>query len=1083
MSASPVRTRSIIRWFGAAAVAGAVALVVGFYWWTVLTTAEDVRIGGPKRDYYNLLVDGFQQGHLWMDAKPDTELLKLPPDQRPGRAPYLLDASLYRDRYYLYFGVVPGVLMFWPFAALTGNDLPVAVAAFALALAALTVSLLWWREMRRRFFPTLGRGWDVLAVVALGFCTVMPSTLRRPLFYEVAVTAGWVFGALMLWALARAARSPRPARWLVAAGIACGLAIGSRANLAPVALLTLTLGAWLTARAQGGGMRRAVACVALAAAGAAPLGAGLAAYNYARFGSVLEFGHSYQLGLNPQRMFRGANLAHNIPLYYFAPPQLSVYFPFVAPAEEPPKPVDYIGREHVHGEFAWVLVAALAAASALAARRWHALGEFTLAVLPVAVWFGGNLLVTSLTGVRANRYMLDFHPAFVWLTLGACGLAFAERRVALRLLAAGTGLFVGLAALFNVCASMQVHGFFATTDQTGYRAIAAHADALVARLAPGLFKGVGDQTADVQWPGDGAGGRHPLLSAGATGFDDGVWVDFDGRNRARFVYQHWEYGTATGEWFDYRPGVRSRVRVSGAFLLPPAQHAWYGARDADTRAVLKRRLRIAVDGQLRFDRDVPSHDAPPATVRWGRWRIGRSPDAVFPGRVVASAPVAMDDRWVAARLARHGTIRLSLTLPRDRFGAAEPLVVTGAYPLCDLLYVVFTRPGFVRLVHDRFSAGDEQSEEFAVDYEQPQLVEVELPFARDPVGWVEGDRVELADNAPARVRWNGREVLVLRKGAHPSRPSEIVLGANLVQASGARRSFAGEMIEGTRLRALHTATAGALDAPAFTAATFRGTRGTIVAWRRPHGSRAAIIWRRDTPAGPLRLGWADEDRVTWGERPFDAAGAALHVELPQARLATDEKGRGLIEVEQGGKIVLTALTDFFAVPSVDVLALGGEWSGTALREAAESGGSSAFPGRVRLRFGVPEGGFVRSQPLLLAGRAGAADSIYLRPAGDGRYVLGIDHWGYGGAESAPVALPAGVHTVIVEMATLLPGGARQGVRVWVNDALVLDQPAQALHPVQAADVVFARNPLGMSTSGDKLEGTLYSVRTEVPAPQ
>lgn len=1082
MSAGQTKTRTLSRWWGAAAVLCAVALVAWFYWWTVRTTGEAVRIDGPKRDYYNLLVDGFQQGHLWMDAKPDPELLKLPPAERPGNAPFLLDASLYQGRYYLYFGVVPAVLLFWPFAAVTGHDLPVAVAALALALAALGVSLLWWREMRRRFFPTLGWSWDALAVLALGFCTVMPSTLRRPLFYEVAITAGWVFGALMLWALARAARSARPARWLVAAGIACGLAIGSRANLAPVALLALTLGAWLTARAQGGGIRRAVACVTFAAAGAAPIGAGLAAYNYARFGSVLEFGHSYQLGLNPQRMFRGTNLAHNIPLYYFAPPQLSVYFPFVAPAEEPPKPVDYIGREHVHGEFAWALVAALAAASALAARRWRALGEFAVAALPVAVWFGGNLLVTSLTGVRANRYMLDFHPAFVWVTLGACGWAFVERRMVWRVFAMGAGLLILAAVLFNVCASIQVHGFFAATDQTGYRETAARADALVARLAPRLFKNVGDQMAEVEWPGAGAGGRHPLLSAGAAGFDDGVWVDFDGGHRARLVYQHWEYGTANGEWFDYQPGGRSRVRVTGAFLLPPLHHAWYGARSVDERAVLKRRLRITVDGQLRFDRDVPSHDTSPSLVRWGRWSLGRESAAVFPGRIVSSAIAPLDDSWAASRLARTGTLRLELMLPRDRYGVAEPLVLTGAYPQCDVLYVIFTRPGFVRLVHDRFSAGDESSDEIAVAYEQPQLVEVDLPFARDPIDWDDDSRVTPNQDAPGRVRWNGREVLVWRKANHPSREAEIVFGTNSVQASGVRRSFAGEMREGARLRVLHTAADGTLEGPPLDAATFRGTRGTLIAWRRHDGSRAAIVWRRDTPVAAPRLGWIDEDRVTWSERTLEASGAPLRIELPAVNLPVDEKGRGLVEVEQGNEGVLTALTDFFTAPPAEARALEGEWRGTALRQTAESASEIKLPGRVRLRFAVPEGGFARSQPLLCAGKPGAADSIYLRPSGGGRYVVGLDHWGYGAVESAPVNLPGGVHTAVIELATLLPGGARQGVRVWLNDVLVLNQPEQGLHPVTPAEVVFARNPVGMSTSVEKLEGPLYSVRTGVPAP-
>lgn len=415
--------------------------------------------GGQKSDNYNLLVDGFQQGHLGMAATPDPELLKLAPEDRPGLAPFLLDASLYQDRYYLYFGVTPVVLLFWPFAVLTGHDLPVAVAAVLFAVAALLLSFAWWREIRSRFFPTLAVGWDAVAILALGFCTIMPSTLRRPLFYEVAITAGWTFGALMLWALARALRSPRPARWLVLAGAAAGLAIGARANLAPVALLALTVGAAFAARERGPEWRRVVAWVAWAAAGALPVGVGLAAYNYARFGHIFEFGHSYQLGLNPEKMFRVTNLAHNIPLYYLTPPQFSPYFPFVAPAEEPPKPVDYIGREHVHGELVWTLIVGLAVAGVAVARRWQLAARFGIVALPVVIWFLGNLVVTSLTGVRANRYMLDFHSVLVWVTLGVLGILLAEGRVIRRVVAGAVGMLMTCAILFNGFASMQVHGF------------------------------------------------------------------------------------------------------------------------------------------------------------------------------------------------------------------------------------------------------------------------------------------------------------------------------------------------------------------------------------------------------------------------------------------------------------------------------------------------------------------------------------------------------------------------------------------------------------------------------------------------
>ena len=242
-----------------------------------------------------------------------------------------------------------------------------------------------------------------------------------------------------------------------------------------------------------------------------------------------------------------------------------------------------------------------------------------------------------------------------------------------------------------------------------------------------------------------------MISAGPTGFDDGVWIDFDEGRRARFVYQHWEYGSANGAWFDLNPGAAATVLVSGAFLLPPAHQAWFGNRPPEERAALKRRLRIAVNGEWRFDRDVPSHDAAPSTVRPGRWRIGRVTDALFPGEIGAVSVQPPESAWVNARAARHGALRFEIKLPEDRIGLAKPLVQSGTFPRSDLIYVNYVRPGVVQVTHDRFSWGSETSEEFSVDYGVPQLVEVALPFARDPVDWHEGKIVPVDAETPGRV--------------------------------------------------------------------------------------------------------------------------------------------------------------------------------------------------------------------------------------------------------------------------------------------------------------------------------------------
>lgn len=1073
--------------------------VVAFYFWTVKSARADWHFGGQKDDYYNLLVDGFQDGHLHMKVAVDPALLALPPDRRPGGAPFLLDASLHRGHYYLYFGVAPAVVLFWPVAALTGQDMPQAMAALVFAALALGCSFAWWCEMRRIVLPRLGPGWDWLAVMALGFCTAAPSALRRPLFYEVATLSGWAFGALMLWALVRAWRSERRAgAWLLAAGVACGLAVGSRANLAPAGLLALVAGAVLAGRKSGpapsGRWRGIGIALVLAGSGAGVVGAGLAAYNYMRFGSMVEFGHSYQLGLNPQQMFRLTNLAHNLRLYYAQPPQLNAYFPYVLPPGEGPKPADYLGRESVHGEWIWGVVLLAALPMAWRAGRRRADGTWRILV-PIAIWFVGNLLVTGSTGVRANRYMLDFHPALVGLTLLGIGLAADGAPGWRRWWARGLAALVVLATLFNGLASMQVHGFFEHTDPEDFRRLARTADHALFRVAPGLFRTLGDRETELRWPSRGNVGPFPLVSAGPIGFDDGLWVETDGRSLARLIYKHADYSTAEGPWFTFEPDHTSRIRVSGGFLLPPVQHLWYGARAGELRAALKRRVRVLVDDLVRFDRDVPSFDSAPWLVRWGSGQLGDGMVRRNPGLLSTVRRLETDDAWATELGARRGMVRLRLRLPADRYGSAEPLVQTGTLPGCDVLLVWFTRPGYVRLMHDCFGAGGDSSPEFAVDYGQWQSVEVEMPMSNDGLAWNEHDAL---DNSPVEklaVRWNGQKVFTSALTMHPAGMQDLVLGANLVGASLGRMSYVGEIQPAPSLEPLRPVQAGTLEPRIVPDQDFIGVEGVLVRWQRPDQRRAAVVWRRAEIAAPVQLGWLDEGRVTWAARLLGHAAGPLRLELPEQTEGRAEKaifsrgkGRGLVELSQDGEKVFTVPTDFFADGPVSGWALAGRrWTGNALAAAGPVDGPpvperpAVLPGRIEVRLALPKDGLKQSVPLLSAGKAGAADSLFLRPSGDGRYVIGLDHWGVGATEGAPVAIaPAEVVSLIIEMGSLFLAGDFRADEIRVSlDGIIALEARVPLYPVKPEEIEIGRNSIGLSTSGPQFVGEIYSVHTQV----
>ncbi|MFZ5494442.1 MAG: hypothetical protein ACOZE5_03775 [Verrucomicrobiota bacterium] len=1051
-----------------------IAGVLAFYLWTLHSARGALIPQQEHRDYYNLLVDGFQAGHLHMKVEVDPALLVLPPKERPGNAPYLLDASLYNDRYYLYFGVVPAVLLHWPFAGLTGRDLPDALAVLILASAALGVGLLWWRDLRRLLWPGLGPQSDWLVVLALGLGSGVPAVLRRPLFYEEAALSGWLFGALMLWALVRAYGSKgRGASWLVLAGLACGLAVGSRANLVLAGLAALSTGAGLAGRRFSPEFRRGMLpALGLAAVGVLPVGLALGGYNCARFGRIHEFGHSYQLGHNPEQMFRLTNLAHNVGLYYTRTPELNAYFPYVLPPEEEAKPADYIGRESVHGEWPWLMAGLLAVPAALLAGRQGA-----IYVLPVLVWFAGNLLVTGLLGVRANRYMLDFHPALVCAVMAGVGWAAAKARGRWRFWRASLTALVLLAVIFNVFASFQVHGFFAGTDPQGYQRLGRFLDRIVWHAAPWIFHKVGDRETGLRWPPQGEGGVRPLLSVGVPEFQDRLWLRLDGQGRASFEVQHRDYGSVLGPEFEYQPGAVSKLRLSGAFLLPPVWHEWYGALSPEGRTAIKRRLRIRVDDAIVFDRDVPSFATAPWWQKWGPLREG-------------SARVSLPDAgWVGKLHDSRGAVRMRLRLPGDRFASSEPLLQSGSVSAWDVVMVQFTRPGHVRVLHDSSGQGAVASEEFAVDYGATHVVEIESPVAQDGLAWNRHDTLETRMAEWLTVRWNGRIILRSTLPVHPADVASVAVGLNEF-ASACRSSYAAELQRALMLEPLK-AEARAWGTVLEPGQAFVGVEGVLMHWRRDDRRQAAVVWRRLPGTDAVQLGWIDDGQVMWSEAPLSERSGAFQFERVPAGHSVPpvaaEPGMELIRVLWEERVLISGYTDFYAGRTVSAHALGGAgWTVTPLSErkaGVVQPQAERHPGRVEMHLALPEGGLRESVPLLTAGRPGRGDAIFLRPVGPDAYVFGLDHWGVAAFESRPVGItPAKRMALGVEMGSLFPAGEFPPdlVRVWLDGKVVLELRTP-LHPVQAGEVEIGLNRIGFSTCRERFPGEIYSVRRRVPA--
>ena len=103
-------------------------------------------------DYYKLLVRGWRKGQLNIDKDPSPELLALKDPYDPEQnGPYKLgDISLYKGKYYTYFGAAPALTLMWPYAALTGRELVTGQATLVFCLVALLTASWLWLAVRWR---------------------------------------------------------------------------------------------------------------------------------------------------------------------------------------------------------------------------------------------------------------------------------------------------------------------------------------------------------------------------------------------------------------------------------------------------------------------------------------------------------------------------------------------------------------------------------------------------------------------------------------------------------------------------------------------------------------------------------------------------------------------------------------------------------------------------------------------------------------------------------------------------------------------------------------------------------------------
>lgn len=422
-------------------IAGAAALLmIGMAWKLAHVNPICVVSPWPHHKQYQELAEALAEGHCYLDFEPSEGLLNAPNPYdtiylQANGIDYRADYAYFEGKYYVYFGVVPELLLYLPCYLLTGRHLPNYIAVFLFYSGfILAVFALFW-EMVKRWFSRIPFFLYLLVSVLTVCAGNYLFVIARPDLYDVPIMAANMFTAagLWLWIRGKYTSSVKGRKIYYALGsLSMALVAGCRPQMLLFSFLAIPL-FWeeVMEKRELFGKKNLwdTFCLCIPYLLVA---AGIMYYNAARFGSPFDFGASYSLTSNDMTK-RGFNVSQallGIWHYFFRPPVAGSDFPYLEGVQIASG--SYMGKlnaEYTYGgllagnAFLWLLFRLGRGRELLKKKRLY--GAVLTGITVSAV-----LAVVDVTGAGIlQRYMVDMIWG-VWLAVVLVCFALGEKAMA-----------------------------------------------------------------------------------------------------------------------------------------------------------------------------------------------------------------------------------------------------------------------------------------------------------------------------------------------------------------------------------------------------------------------------------------------------------------------------------------------------------------------------------------------------------------------------------------------------------------------------------------------------------------------------
>ena len=273
-------------------------IYAGFMLLMTILMAGNPPMWNDKHNPYAELAEAISEGHLYVgEADPEVAALEgcmLSWSQMDDRI--MFDHALYKGKFYVYFGILPEIVMYLPFFVITGMWLPDSAAM--LLMSALFIPGLYFllKELIRRFFPKTPLALLLILTVAAVMGVGLPKMLAASQVYTVAILSGVLLTVWGVYFWLRALPFAEHPVYMLCGSCCMALVAACRPDMLVYSVVIIPLGLYsYKAYKKTQSKKNLILYMAGIAVPYIVVAICLMYYNLVRFDSPFQFGMTYNM--------------------------------------------------------------------------------------------------------------------------------------------------------------------------------------------------------------------------------------------------------------------------------------------------------------------------------------------------------------------------------------------------------------------------------------------------------------------------------------------------------------------------------------------------------------------------------------------------------------------------------------------------------------------------------------------------------------------------------------------------------------------------------------------------------------------